>query len=48
MMNSSDEEDDKIDDLWSFKPSIEQDVTEEDKQEELIGRKQTKKLLQSM
>ena len=48
-MYSSDEEEEKIDDLWSFKPKLEEDTkSEEQRREEAQTRKKLRQILETM
>ena len=49
-MYSSDEDDDdaRIDDLWTYKSPEIEEVSEEQKKEELLATKKTRKRLESM
>ena len=49
MYSDESDEDAKIDELWTFNPTPEkEEVTEEQKKEEILARKKSRKILESM
>ena len=47
-MYSDSDDEEKIDDLWSFHPPVDEEESEEQKKEEILARKKSHKILESM